>query len=126
MPQKPFNFMIVSLNKDYHPLKFKRGDVCVVTPHNWYGNTNGWSKDDPEKKILEQEELQLYKSNPGLYANDLIFWKQERGYELHSDDSIIVVPFDDNFWNVLNIDGQDRHNMPSLPEMAMEVLKEYQ
>ena len=125
MPAKPFDFMIVSLNKDYTS-SLKRDDICIVTPHNWYGNTNGWNKNDPESHILEQREKDYYKANPYNYQDDRVYWMQERGYILHSkrDDIGTVVSRSDNHWTVLNVDGKD-NNESVIPSIAYEVLEKY-
>ena len=110
MPAKPFDFMIVSLNKDYTS-RLKCGDICIVTPYNWYGNTNGWDKNDPEKHILEKRETDYYKANPHHYKDDLTYYRQERGYVLRSDcnDLGITVSWPESHWDVLNVDGKDQN-----------------
>lgn len=126
MPRKPFDFMIVSLNKDYDSVKLKRGSVCIVTPYNWYGNTNGWDKNDPEANILHIQEQEEYKLQPHSLQSLKTYWRQERGYTIYSKDSNTgcIVSWSDNYWDILNIDGEDQ-STDDFPIRALEVLEKY-
>lgn len=127
MPRKPFDFMIVSLNKDYDSNKLKRGSVCIVTPYNWYGDTNGWDKNDPEAAMLERQEQDKYAPYPNAFQDLKTYWNQERGYVLYSKNSNTgcIVAWSDNHWDVLNIDGEDQSASDSFPAKALEVLEKY-
>ena len=128
MPRKPFEYMIVSLNKDYHPTNFKSGDVVIVTPYNWYGNTNGWSKDDPGAYMYEQKEKEELALDPYLAQEIRTYWNQERGFVLESYgrpcDFGVIVSRDENYWDILNIDGVDQ-SKSDLPIGAVETLQQY-
>lgn len=128
MPKKPFDFMIVRLGKDYGSTNLKKGEVCVVTPHNWFGNTNGWTEDDPDVQMLEEEEKLLYKSMSAYDFKELkTYWNQERGYVLYSKygDVGATVSRDNNCWDVLNIDGRDQSNNTEVPQKAFDILTQY-
>ena len=128
MPRKPFDYMIVRLEKDYGANYFKRGEICIVTPHNWYGNTNGWCKNDPEAATFEREEQEKYKLNPHAIHYDRTYWNQERGYALYSKDSeySCIIDWSNARWSVLNIDGKDQSpGVGDCPPEASKTLERY-
>ena len=126
MPVKPFEYMIVKLTKDFG-LHYPVGSVCIVQPYSWYGNTNGWNKNDPEAVGKAQEEANLYADDPFLYSDHRTYWNQERGFvvSLPGLDSSIIVSRYENYWEILNIDGVDKTN-DDFPDGALEAFRKYE
>lgn len=119
MPQKPFEYKIVRLNKPVGP--YEVGDIFIVTPYHWYYNENGWSKDDPERLLKEAEEKEYYEANPGVAGELMKIWNTERGYLLHGAKGALILPWNEDTWDVLNIDGVDQIE-EDYPQKAIEDL----
>lgn len=119
--------MIVSLNKNYGSVNYKKGEICIAVPYNWYGNNNGWDKNDPEAPLLEKQEQEQYKTHPSLTQNLRTYWNQERGYVIYSKNTSFgcIVSWSDARWNILNIDGEDQSVDYGLPKKALEVFEKY-
>ena len=124
MPRKPFDFMVVKLTKDYGKDTLKKGDICIVSPYNWYGNTNGWDKDHPEAAIFEAKEKEEYSRTLTRMNDPRTYWRQERGYVLHTSDGSFstIVSWSDNHWDILNVDGEDQ-TKADFPVEALEIAK---